>query len=239
VTEDETVAEAGESEPAATARKPRMNRKRWIALISALGIVIAAALTTAAVVGSGGGHKSAEDSPLLVAPTTATPTTHRSVAPTTIDPSQLPHPLPPPTDPYAPGPIKQIGVIEIPKIGLIHPIFEGITLTVIDHGPGHWPGSAFPGQPGNTVFPGHRVTHTHPFLDLDLLNAGDKIIFHMPYADVVYRVTTIQVVKPTDLWVTDPTRSPTVTLIACHPKHSAAERIVVKGIIVSDTPHKE
>ena len=46
-----------------------------------------------------------------------------------------------------------------------------------------------PGQSGNTVFPGHRVTHTHPFLDLDLLAPGDQIIFHMPDADSVYAVT--------------------------------------------------
>ena len=213
--------------------KARMNRRRWIALISALGIVIAAALTTAAVVGGSSSHKDAEDSPLLTAPTTATPTTHKIVTTTTIDPAKLPHPLPPPADPYAPTPIVQIGTIEIPKIGLVHPIFEGITLTVIDHGPGHWPGSALPGQPGNTVFPGHRVTHTHPFLNLDQLVRNDLIIFHMAYGDVTYKVTSLQIVQPTDLWVTNPTRSPTVTLIACHPKHSAAQRIVVKGIMTS------
>ena len=97
--------------------------------------------------------------------------------------------MPPPADPYAAVPVMQIGTIAIPKIGLVHPIYEGITLTVIDHGPGHWPGSAHAGQRGNTVFPGHRVTHSHPFLDLDLLAPGDQIIFHMPTATYVYKVT--------------------------------------------------
>jgi sortase A len=216
-----------------------VTKKRWIAAISALGILIAAALTTAAVVNHGGGRSAEDDSPLVAPSTTSsssarTTTTHRTT--TTVDLAKLPHPDPPPADPYAAVPVVQIGSIEIPKIGLLHPVFEGITLTVIDHGPGHWPGSALPCQVGNTVFPGHRVTHTHPFLNLDLLSPGDRITFHMPKEDCVYSVTGTQIVKPTDVWVTDPTTTPTVTLIACHPKHSAAERIVVKGKLIADIP---
>ncbi len=213
-----------------------MTRKRLIAALSALGIVIAAALTTAAVVNRGD-TRSTDDSPLLAAAATTTtkvrtPPTHQTT--TTFDLKKLPHPFPPPADPYAPGPVIQIGTIEIPKIGLIHAVYEGITLTVIDHGPGHWPGSALPCQAGNAVFPGHRVTHSHPFLNLDLLSLGDQIVFHMPGRDCVYKVTSTQIVQPSALFVTDPTRSPTVTLIACHPKHSAAQRIVVKAILAAD-----
>jgi sortase A len=211
-----------------------MDRKRWVALLSALGVVLAAALTTAAV--TGGGDKN-DDSPLLATPTTvkATTTTHKATTTTTV---KLPQPEAPPTDPYANVPIVQVGVIEIPKIGLVHPVFEGVTLTVIDHGPGHWPGSAMPCKAGNTVFPGHRVTHSHPFLDLDLLTPGDQIVFHEPGHDCVYAVTGTQIVVPTDLWVISPTPKPSVTLIACHPKHSAAQRIVVKGDLIADIPVK-
>jgi sortase A len=85
------------------------------------------------------------------------------------------------------------------------------------------------------VFPGHRVTHSHPFLNLDLLSPGDQIVFRMPGRDCVYAVTGTQIVGPKDMWVTDPTPQPTVTLIACHPKHSAAQRIVVKGTLIGVT----
>ena len=214
-----------------------MTRKRWIASITALGIVIAAALTTAAVLNHGSARTADDDSPLLAPSTTARPRPAHPTS-TTFDVRKLPHPVAPPADPYAPTPIVQIGAIEIPKIQLLHPVFEGITLTVIDHGPGHWPGSALPCQRGNSVFPGHRVTHTHPFLNLDLLSPGDQIVFHMPKAICVYKVTGTQIVDPSALWVTDPTVEPTVTLIACHPKHSAAQRIVVKGVLVSRTPVK-
>src|SRR5260370_33190597 len=58
------------------------------------------------------------------------------------------------------------GLIVIPKINLVHPIFEGIDETAIHWGPGHWPGSATPAQLGNAAFAGHRVTHTQPFLTI-------------------------------------------------------------------------
>jgi sortase A len=213
-----------------------MTKRRWIAVLSALGILIAAALTTAAVTRSGSA-KSADDSPLLAPPTSTTHAVTTTV-PRSTTTQPLPQPQPAPSDPYAPSPIVQVGTIEIPSIGLTHPVFEGITLTVIDHGPGHWPGSAMPCQRGNTVFPGHRVTHTHPFLNLDLVHPGDQIIFHIPGRECVYSVTGTQIVYPTDVWVTDPTPTPTVTLIACHPKHSAAQRIVVKGKLIADIPTK-
>jgi len=215
-----------------------VRHKRWVVLLAVVGFVIAAAFTTAAFSKHGSAHAAeSDDSPLLAPSTTLRPPPTRATT-TTFDVRSLPRPQPPPADPYAPSPIIQIGAIEIPKIQLLHPIFEGITLTVIDHGPGHWPGSAMPCQRGNSVFPGHRVTHTHPFLNIDQLSPGDKIIFHMPTEVCVYKVTGTQIVDPNALWVTDPTAQPTVTLIACHPKHSAAQRIVVKGVLVSRTPVK-
>jgi len=219
--------------------KPRMTKKRWIALLSALAIVLAAALTSAAVIDHGGTKAAEDDSPLLIpASTTLPPTTvkPKPVTSTTYNVNLLSKPIAPPADPYAPSPIIQLGVLEIPKIQEVTPIFEGITLTVIDHGPGHWPGSAMPGQPGNAVFPGHRVTHSHPFLNLDLLSPGDQIVFYMPHMNYVYKVTRTQIVDPTDLQVVNQTSTRTVTLIACHPKHSAAQRIVVTGTLAASIP---
>lgn len=213
--------------------KRRMTKTRWIALLTALGVVLAAVLTTAAVTSGSGGHDRNDDSPLLEASPTTLPATTTTRKPHKKPKPVLTKPEAPPADPYANTPIIQIGSLEIPKIGELTPIFEGITLTVIDHGPGHWPGSALPGQIGNTVFPGHRVTHSHPFLNLDLLVPGDQIVFHMTGYDYVYKVTGTQIVYPTDLYIIDPTPTATVTLVACHPKHSAAQRIVVKGKLVA------
>jgi sortase A len=168
-----------------------------------------------------------------VATTTTTSSTTTTVKPTTTTIGKLPQPDPAPIDAYAEVPITQIGTMSIPKINLVTPIFEGVWLTVVDHGPGHWPNSAMPGRRGNSVFAGQRVTHTHPFFDMDLLAPGDKVIFDMPYGTFTYSVTGITIVQPEDFSIIFPTKTPTITLFACNPKHSAAQRIVTKAKLVS------
>ena len=139
-------------------------------------------------------------------------------------------------DHHADVPAPAIGMIEIPKIGLIHPIFEGFEESQIHWGPGHWPGSALPGTRGNAVFAGHRVTHTRPFLDIDLLEAGDQITFRTNDGIAVYEVTDHQIVTPDATWIAQPTPEPTVTIFACHPKHSARQRYVVRGKLIGFVP---
>ena len=130
---------------------------------------------------------------------------------------------------------ENIGTIEIPRIGLLHPIFEGTDLSMVHWGPGHWPGSARPGEVGNTVFAGHRVTHTRPFLDIDRLAAGDSVIFRLGETVSVYRVTGHEVVGDDESSIAEPDfPRRTVTLFACHPKGSAAQRYVVHGELVPE-----
>ncbi len=205
-------------------------KHRRAVVAAVIGIAIAIAGGTTLITVSHGDNANALAP--VVASTTSTAATTTTVRPTTTT-MRLPQPTPPPANPYADVPVRQIGTILIPKIGLVHPIFEGVWLTVVDHGPGHWPGSAQPGRIGNSVFAGHRVTHTHPFLNLDQLAVGDKVVFDMPYGVFTYAVSSITIVLPTAIGITDPTRTPTITLFACNPKHSAAQRIVVKGKLVS------
>ncbi|MCU1451369.1 MAG: peptidase family protein [Acidimicrobiales bacterium] len=126
-----------------------------------------------------------------------------------------------------------IGKVEIPKVGLSQPMFEGIGLDVLANGPGHWPGTAMPGDNGNAVVAGHRVTHTHPFLDLDQLAPGDQIIFTTAAGRFVYAVAESFVVTPDATWIANPTPDPTITLFACHPKHQKTHRFVVVGHLVA------
>lgn len=146
----------------------------------------------------------------------------------------MPTPTRPPAAPYAPGPVTQIATIRIPRIGLVAPVYEGVTLTVLDRGPGHWPGTAMPGALGNVVVGGHRVSHTHPFLDIDQLRAGDQITFDMANGThATYAVSGLEVVPPTALYIVNQTNARTVTLFACHPKGSASQRLVVHGTLAS------
>jgi sortase A len=164
----------------------------------------------------------------LPVPPAPTPTSRPAAAP-----APRTKPTPPPVNERAKVPIVKIGEIRIPKIGLVHPVYEGVTLTVVDKGPGHWPGSAVPGQLGNATFAGHRVTHSHPFRNVDKLVAGDEIIFVMPNGTFTYKMTKQEIVKPTDTWIVNPTQDATLTLFACHPPGSAAKRIVIRAVFSS------
>jgi sortase A len=205
----------------------------------ALAIVIVAMLLANATVYVARAMAPAEaravDSPLLHAvsapATTAPPTTAAGLAPT-----RKLVPVPPPANGYAAEKIVRIGTIEIPKIGLVHPIYEGITLNSIDLGPSHWPGTAFPGEVGNAVFAGHRVTHTHPFLRINELVPGDVVIFTVGGLRSVYRMTGSRVVRPSETWIANQTATPTATLFGCHPPHSATYRYVVSLALESVQP---
>jgi sortase A len=139
----------------------------------------------------------------------------------------LPNPEAPPADPRAPEALVELGTIEIPKIGVTKSLYEGITLTTLDKGPGHWPGTAMPGQIGNVVIAGHRVSHDKPFRHIDELVAGDDVIFNTADGRFVYKVTSTEVVQPDALWIVDQTADSTATLFACHPVGSTRQRIVV------------
>src|SRR5438270_9391295 len=172
------------------------------------------------------------------------PTTMATMATTTTAPVPIVYDAVPPGgrqnlggDVHPIVPHAAFGMIVIPKISLVHPIFEGIDETAIHWGPGHWPGSALPGQPGNSVFAGHRVTHTRPFLDIDLLVPGDPIIFHLATGTYTYEVTDHIIVFPQDTWIANQTPDATVTIFGCHPKHSARQRYVVRGRLISSEPY--
>lgn len=214
------------------ARLPE-NRGDRLLVIATLTAVLVVGGSTLAVVNSSPGSASEEDAPLLEALPTTTTTVE---ATTTTTAAPVTKPIDPPLNPRAATAIIKIGEIHIPKIGLVHPVYEGVTLTVIDHGPGHWPGSAVPGQLGNSVFAGHRVTHSHPFRRINEMAPGDDIIFRMENGTFTYKMTGSQIVTPKDVHIVNPTTDATVTLFACHPPGSARQRYVVRGTFVSSTP---
>ncbi len=143
-------------------------------------------------------------------------------------PSPLPTPVEPPANPYAPEPKVVLGAIEIPRLGLAVPLNQGISLQSIDRGPSHWPGTALPGDPGNVVIAGHRVTQTAPFRNIDQLEAGDTVVFTVGNERSTYRVTGSEIVTPDAMRIVEQTPESTATLFACHPPGSATYRYVVK-----------
>ena len=158
--------------------------------------------------------------------TTTTTTTSTTLAPTTL-PAEPTQPIAPPPDPRGDEDQIRLGGISIPKLGVDAPLLEGIRLTTLDNGPGHWPGTAMPGEVGNVVVAAHRTSHGGPFRNIDQLVAGDTVMFTTDAGEIAYLVTGTQVVNPDAVWIVDPTDTPTATLFACHPPGSVAQRIVV------------
>jgi sortase A len=126
-----------------------------------------------------------------------------------------------------PLPGDAIGKLEIPAIGVSEYVVEGTDTANLRKGPGHYPETPLPGEPGTVAVAGHRTTYGAPFRDLDRLTAGDRIIFDTPFGRFIYRVETKKIVDDSDLSVLEPVGHNRLMLSACHPLYSAAERIIV------------
>ena len=120
-----------------------------------------------------------------------------------------------------------IGRLRIPKIGMSQVVVEGTDPAGLRKGPGHYPDTPMPGMPGTVAVAGHRTTYGAPFNKLDEVRPGDEVRMDMPYARVTYRVERTRIVKPSAIWVTRRVDHDRIVLTACHPKYSAAKRIVV------------
>ncbi len=111
-------------------------------------------------------------------------------------------------------------------------LVDGVDRDDLERGPGHYPSTDPPGHAGNFAVSGHRTTYGAPFYHLDQLRPGDRVhVVDRLNRRWVYVVRRAQVVAPNDVWVLedDPLGSgtPTMTLTTCHPRFSAAERLVV------------
>ncbi len=60
--------------------------------------------------------------------------------------------------------------ILIPKIGVEWIVHEGTDIASLKRGPGHYPGTALPGEPSLCVIAGHRTTYGAPFNRVDKLD---------------------------------------------------------------------
>jgi sortase A len=120
-----------------------------------------------------------------------------------------------------------LGRIHIPEVDLSKVIVEGTDGGSLRKGPGHYPETPLPGIRGTVAIAGHRTTYGAPFRDLDKLEVGDTIDVEMPYGHFIYRVEREQIVDPSATWVTRRVGHDRLVLTACHPKYSAAQRIVI------------
>lgn len=158
----------------------------------------------------------------------------------------------------APAAGEAFAFLHIPRLGAdwSRAVIEGTDPVDLNQGPGHYTGTAMPGELGNVALAGHRVGRGSSFLYIDELRPGDPIIVETPAAWYVYRVLGDpasgsftgdpsgipgqQIVRPDDIQVVAPTPNgpvggpPTgayLTLTTCHPEYSARERLIVHAAL--------
>lgn len=159
----------------------------------------------------------------LEAPTTTTSST--------TTPSTVPGAPDEPTTTQSPAPPTPTGeavaIIRIPKIGVEKAVVEGVSVNALKQGPGHYPTTPLPGQPGNAAIAGHRTTYGAPFYRTDELTTGDLIQVTTRQGEFTYKVREKKIVRPTQNEVLDPSEENLLTLTTCNPRFSAAQRLVI------------
>lgn len=139
----------------------------------------------------------------------------------------------------------------IPSIGLETMVVEGTSWKALRAGAGHYPNTPLPGEEGNVAIAGHRTTYGKPFNRLDQVEVGSEVKLETPLG-----VHTYQVVGPPGnagrpcpngaCWITHPRDwavarpdmdGSLLTLTTCHPKGSAAQRLILRARLVGSVPH--
>ena len=102
--------------------------------------------------------------------------------------------------------------------------------------PGHYVGTAMPGQAGNVAIAGHRTTYGAPFNDLNNLAPGDPV-FLTPERRHQTRSTASPgapvAVAPSDVAVLNYFGDNRLTLTTCNPRFSSSQRLVVVALLRS------
>jgi sortase A len=122
-----------------------------------------------------------------------------------------------------------LAVLELPKIGLEVPVFDGTDDVTLNRGVGRITGTARPSQGGNVGIAGHRDGF---FRGLKDVVVGDRIELQTLTRTETYQVDQIQIVKPTDVQVLEDRGVPALTLVTCYPFYfigNAPQRYIVRA----------
>jgi sortase A len=94
----------------------------------------------------------------------------------------------------APQPGSVVGILAVPAIGIQQAVVEGAGPSQTISGPGHIPGTAGLGQPGNSAVVGRRSGYGGPFGQLGELRKGDRILTATVEGRSVYVVHSVRIV---------------------------------------------
>ena len=152
------------------------------------------------------------DSVVAAAPA-ASPT---ATAPTTTSAAQVP---PPVGAPQVLAPVDSVRFeLRIPAIGYDAIVRQGVGQDILALGPGHYPDTPWPGQPGNVGVAGHNGY----WLSFGHLKAGDRVEIRTQNGFYAYTITGSRVVDASDRTVLVQSGDNRLTMTTCYPLWAGA-----------------
>jgi sortase A len=133
-----------------------------------------------------------------------------------------------PDQPVQSGPV---AVLQVPALGGDQVVVQGSSPEDLKQGPGHLPGTPLPGEFGNSVVVGHRLTYGGPFAHLDRLTTGDTITVLTGQGQFAYKVTHVATVQPGQSDVIGPTADSRLTLVTSTSAMSSDRRAVTATLV--------
>jgi sortase A len=85
-----------------------------------------------------------------------------------------------------------VAIVDIPDLQIEQVVVEGVGPRQTRRGPGHVPGTAGPGQPGNSAVVARRTAYGGAFRQLGRLERGDRILVTTTQGQSVYEVTDLR-----------------------------------------------
>ena len=129
-----------------------------------------------------------------------------------------------------------LALLSIDRLDLEVPVFLGTDRVTLNRGAGVIAGTSLPGESGNVVISAHRDSFFRPLKDLAIT---DVIELRTELGIQRFQVEEIFITDPLDVSVLEPTTTPTLTLITCHPFYYvgfAPDRYIVRAVpIMSDS----
>ena len=128
-------------------------------------------------------------------------------------PFATPAPATPTPKPASAALTNAVFALRVPKIGYYAAVQQGVSLNILAAGPGHYPTTAMPGQPGLVGVAAHN-TFWIPF---GQLGPGDTIVLETRSGKFTYKVTGTKVVNSDDHTVLASSSDPRLVLTTCWP----------------------
>jgi sortase A len=124
-----------------------------------------------------------------------------------------------------------LAVLEIGRLRIRVPVFEGTDDLVLNRGLGWIAGTARPGETGNIGIAGHRDGFFRGLKDIVL---GDTMELGTLDQRATYVVDEIEIVTPEQVEVLQPRAAPAITLVTCYPFYfigDAPQRFIVHATL--------